>query len=353
MRPGWSRRRLAVAARSWLSTSVLLVLVAATASILANKSITNVVTSFLIYTSLVVGYQMFMGNSGIVSFGHVAFFGIGAYCAALLNIPPETKELALPALPTFLQQTQTGALPAIVIAAALSALVALVIGFAPSRMQAETMGIATFAVLVIVYTVIHNWEEVTRGGLGIYDIPPVMTPVYALLGLVIITGVALAYKASPYGLRIQGARDDPLAVESLGVHLVPERLFCFVVSAAVMGAGGAMWAHNARAFGPASFYFRDTFNIIAMMIVGGSASVTGAIVGSAVVTVVSELMRFAENGIVIGMIEVPQIHGAVQLSVALLILATLFLRPTGIMGTGELILPFSQWARDFKKWIRR
>jgi len=350
---GWSRRRLVGAARSWLSLSILLTLVVVITSILENKSITIIVTSFLIYTSMVVAYQMFMGNSGIVSFGHVAFFGIGAYSAALLNIPPEIKEVVLSSLPTILRQTQTGALPAIVIAAAFSGVVALLIGLVLSRMREDAMGIATFALLVIVYTVIHNWEEVTRGGLGLYDIPNVMTPVYALIGLMIIAGAALLFKASPIGLRIQGARDDPLAAQSLGVHLVPVRLFCFVLSAMVMSAGGAMWVHSVRAFGPASFFFRDTFRMIAMMIIGGQASVTGAIAGSTVVSVVSELMRFLERGMVIGTIQIPEIYGAVQISVALLILVTLILRPSGIMGSKELEFPFSQWIRNLNKRIRK
>jgi len=350
---GWSRRRLASAARSWLSLSVLLTLVVVIASILDSKSITLIVTSFLIYTSMVVAYQMFMGNSGVVSFGQVAFFGIGAYSAALLNIPPEIKEVALPSLPTILRQTQTGALLAIVIATAFSGVVALLIGTVISRMREDAMGIATFALLVIVYTIIHNWGEVTRGGLGLYDIPKVMTPVYALIGLIIIAGVALLYKASPIGLRIQGAREDALAAQSLGSHLVPVRLFCFVLSAMVMGAGGGMWAHSIRAFGPASFFFRDTFNMIAMMVIGGQASVTGAIAGSVVVAVVSELMRFPEKGMVIGTIQIPKIYGAVQLSVALLILVTLILRPSGIMGSKELEFPFSQCIRNLNKRIRK
>jgi branched-chain amino acid transport system permease protein len=350
---GWSRRRLSGAARSWLSVSILLALVVAIASIWGNRSFTIIVTTFLIYTSMVVAYQMFMGNSGIVSFGHVAFFGIGAYTAALLNIPPEVKEVALPSLPTILQQTQTGALLAILIASVFSGLIALLIGIVISRMREDAMGIATFALLVIVYTVIHNWEEVTRGGLGLYDIPNVMTPVYALIGLTIILGVALLYKASPAGLRIQGAREDPLAAQSLGCHLTPVRLLCFVLSAMIMAAGGGMWAHNIRAFGPASFFFRDTFNMIAMMIIGGQASVTGAVAGSAVVAVVSELMRFPEKGMVIGTIQIPAIYGAVQLSVALIILVTLILRPSGIMGAKELEIPFSQWIKKLNKRIRK
>lgn len=350
---GWSRRRLASAARSWLSLIILLSLLVVVENIFKNKSFTLIVTNFLIYTSMVVAYQTFMGNSGIVSFGQVAFFAVGAYSAAILNIPPEIKEVALPSITPFLQQVQTGALLAIVIATALSGLVALIIGIVITRMDVDAMGIATFAMLVIVYKVIHNWKEVTRGGLGLYDIPNVMTPVFALIGLIIIVGVSLLYKASPIGLRMLGTREDPLAAQSLGNNPVPVRLFCFVLSGMVMGAGGGMWVHSIRAFGPASFFFQDTFNMIAMMVIGGQASVTGAIVGSGVVAVVSEIMRFPEKGMVIGTIQIPVIYGAVQLSVALLILVTLILQPAGIMGSKEIELRFSQWIKNLNKRIRK
>lgn len=350
---GWSRRRLVSAARSWLSLFIMAALLVIATNLIKNKSLTLVVTSFLIYTSLVIAYQIFMGNSGIVSFGQVAFFGIGAYSASILNIPPAVKEIALPAIPPFIQQMQTGAISAIILASILSGLVALLIGIVISRMEENAMGIATFALLVIVYTVIHNWKAVTRGGLGVYGIPNVMTPNFALVGLMIIVGVALLYKASPLGLFVQGAREDPLAAKSLGNHLVPVRLFCFVVSAMVMAAGGGMWAHHVRAFGPASFFFHDTFNMIAMMVIGGQASVSGAIFGSGVVTIVSEAIRPLETGLVIGKTQIPEFYGAVQFSLAVLILVTLILRPEGIMGVKEFNIPFSQWKKKLTIWKRK
>ncbi len=346
---GWSRRRLADALSSWLSVIILLTLLVVAGIIFKNKSYTIILTNFLIYTSMVVAYQVFMGNSGIMSFGQVAFFAVGAYTAALLNIPPAIKEVALPSLTPFFQQLQIGALGAIAAGIVLSGLVSLVIGIVMTRMDVDAMGIATFALLVIVYKIIHNWKAVTRGGLGLYDIPAVMTPTYALIGLVIIMGISLLYKASPIGLKMQGTREDPLAAQALGNNLMPIRLFCYVLSAMVMGAGGGMWVHSLRAFGPGNFFFADTFNMISMMVIGGQASVTGALVGSGVVTVVSEIMRFPEKGMVIGSIQIPTIYGAVQLSVAVLILVTLIINPAGIMGSKELDFRFMNWIKKLNK----
>lgn len=350
---GWSRRRLADALSSWLSVIILLALFVVAATIFKNKSFTIVLTNFLIYTSMVVAYQIFMGFSGIVSFGQVAFFAVGAYTAAILNIPPDIKEVALPSLTPFIQQMQTGALVAILMGTVIAGLVALLIGIVITRMDPDAMGIATFAILVIVYKVIHNWKAVTRGGLGLYDIPAVMTPTYAMIGLVVIVGVSLLFKASPIGLKMLGAREDPLAAQSLGNNLRPVRLFCYVLGGLAMGAGGGMWVHSIRAFGPGSFFFQDTWNMISMMVVGGQASVTGGIVGAGVVTVVSELMRFPEMGIVIGSIQIPALFGAVQLSVAFLLLATLALKPAGIMGSKEIDFRVLNWIKYLNKRIRK
>lgn len=349
----WSRRRLADALSSWLSVIILLALPVAVATLLPNKSFTVILTNFLIYTSMVVAYQMFMGNSGIVSFGQVAFFAVGAYTAALLSIPPDIKEVALPTLPPLIQQVQYSALGAIAVGTLLAGLVALLIGIVITRMEVDAMGIATFALLVIVYKVIHNWKAVTRGGLGLYDIPDVMTPTYAMIGLAVIVGVSLLFKASPIGLILQGSREDALAAQSLGNNLIPVRLFCYVLSAMVMAAGGGMWVHSVRAFGPGTFFFHDTWNMISMMVIGGQASVTGGIVGSSILTLVSELMRFPEQGMVIGPIQIPELYGAVQLSVALLLLATLIINPAGIMGSNEIDFRKINWIKNLIKRIRK
>jgi branched-chain amino acid transport system permease protein len=227
-----------------------------------------------------------------------------------------------------------------------------VIGLVITRMQPDAMGISTFALLVIVYTVFQNWEPVTRGGKGIYDVPGVMTPISGMVGLMVIMGVALLFKASPPGLRLQGVRDDPLAAQSLGIDPERARLVGWVLSAALMAAGGAMWAHNVTAFGHHSFFFRDTFAIIAMLIIGGQASVTGAIVGCAVISVVSEVMRYPERGMAIGSIQIPELYGAVQLTIAILILVALILRPSGMLGTRELMFPIWQRIRNLNKRTR-
>jgi len=346
VREGWSHRRLVGAVRAWLSLSIVQVLFAGAILLWGTRSITRMSTNFFIVTALVVALQVFVGNSGIVSFGHVAFFGIGAYVTAILTIPPQIKEDALLSLPPLLQQTQQGLLVTVLVGAVLAGVVAFTIGLAFARMEEGAMAMATLALLVMMHTVFANWKGVTRGTVGVYGIPRNVTLITALVGVVVIQGVALLFKASPTGLRLQATRDDPLAAQSLGIDVVHARLAGWIVSALLMGAGGSLWAQNILAFGPDQFFYAETFTLLSMLVIGGLGSVTGAVAGSAMVTVVSELLRNVEEGVAIGsVVRIPELPGAVQLTVALLIMVILILRPSGLLGQREIAPTFPLWSR--------
>jgi branched-chain amino acid transport system permease protein len=215
--------------------------------------------------------------------------------------------------------------------------VALITGLALSRMAEGAMAMATLALLVMLHTIFANWEPVTRGTIGVYGIPRNVTVFNAWVSTVVISGLALLFKASPAGLCLQASRDDPLATRMLGVSVVKTRLAGWVLSALLMGAGGAMWAQNHLAFGPNQFYYAETFTLLSMLVIGGICSVSGAIAGVAVVTVVGELLRGLENGLTIGTwFTLPELPGVVQMTIALLIIVVLILRPQGLLGLNEL-----------------
>ncbi len=339
----WSRRRIREMVTTWTVLSLMLGIIAAATAFWDDSSTTRLVTDFMILCVMVVALQTFVGNSGIVSFGHVAFFGIGAYAAALVTISPRIKANALPNLPSFLQQLQFDFTGAVLAGACLAFLIALVTGLALARMAEGAMAMATLALLVMMHSIFANWEAVTRGTIGVYGIPRNITIFNAWLWACICGGVALLFKASPVGLYLQATRDDPLAAGTLGVSVVRSRAIGWAMSALLMGTGGALWAQNNLAFGPNQFYYAETFTLLSMLVIGGLASVSGAFIGAAAVTVVGELLRGLENGLTIGSwITIPELPGIVQMTIALLIIVTLILRPQGIMGLKELNLPFLQ-----------
>ncbi len=349
MTAGWSRTRAASAVGAALALAILLTLGAVGVDLWGDLGFIRVTTNFFVVAGLVVALQVFVGNSGIVSFGHVAFFGTGAYVAALASIPAGIKAVQLPSLPGAIQDFQSGLAVAVGLGAAAALVLALVTGVALARMQETAMAMATLALLVMTHNVFTNWDQVTRGTIGIFGIPRQVTIWIALGGAIAAVILALAFKASPVGLALQATRDDPVAARSLGIDVVRVRLLGWTASALLMGGMGALWAENALAFGPDEFFFTETFTLLSMLVIGGMASVSGAVVGAAVVTAATEVLRNVERGLTVGPLHLPELPGAVELVIALLIMVILISRPAGLLGSWEFRVPFDTIGRSQRK----
>lgn len=307
---------------------VPLVLVAIVAQTAATPALSRTIVNFLIALVLVLAIQLFAGNSGIVSFGHVAFMGVGAYVAAFLTIPPAIKASILPALPAVLARQELGLVPSLLIAGAAGAVVAGLFGLALTRMEETAMATATFALLLLFDVVVENWTDITRGSVGLFGIPAATSTWTALALAIGALVLARAFRESDLGLKLRASRGDPVAASALGVRVVRLRWIAWTLSGGVMAVGGALWAQYNFAFGPAQFSFAQTFGLLAMLIVGGLGSVSGAVLGAALITVASELLRRAEEGI--------GVPGLSQITIALLILLVLYRRPHGLLGFSEL-----------------
>ena len=322
--PAWLARSVRGTARL---TGPLLAL-ALVANAVATPAELRVVVNFFVALVLVLSIQSFSGNSGIVSFGHVAFMGVGAYTAALLTIPPAIKRFILPELPSVIAHAHVGFLQAVLISTVVGALVAAVIGVPLTRMQEGAMAMATIGVLVIFFVVFDNWDAVTRGSTGVFGIPRNTSLLSAVLLSLIAIFVCRVFRESNAGLKLRASRADPVAAEALGANVVHLRYVAWVLSGAIMGMGGAIWAQYNLAFDPKQFFFTQTFNLLAMVVVGGLASVSGAVIGAATVTLTTEIMRRIEDSV--------GVPGLTQMAVALLILLILYRRPDGLVGRSEV-----------------
>ena len=291
---------------------------------------------FLINVMLVVSFQLFIGNSGIVSFGHIAFMGVGAYTTALITIPQAVKAVQLPALPHALATAEQSFLPAIIASALLCAVLAAVFGGGIIRMTESTMAMATLALLVVAHTLFLNWDGITRGTLGLFGIPVRSTIAISTIAAIVFIFLGRLYKESGPGLRLRAAREDPLSSASGGTHVVRTRYAAWILSAAMVGAVGSIWAQSVIAFDANQFYFTLTFSTLAMLVIGGRASVTGAVAGAAIVTFVSDSLSRVEQGVSIGPWQLPRITGTVQFVIALLIIFMLIWRPEGLFDRWEV-----------------
>ena len=285
----------------------------------------------------VIGYQVFVGNTGIISFGHPAFVAIGAYTAGVLVMPLDLKALLLPDLPVWLAGVAVGPVTAIVAGGLITLLFALVVGPAVLRLSGSAAGIMTFGLLVIVNELIRNAPSITKGNQTFFGIPRgIHSPeVYVALALSLLMGIA--FKFSRAGLHARAVRDEPLAAASAGIGLIRARMGAWCLSAFICGASGAMLAQNLTAFSPSSFYVAFVIPLMLMAVLGGLNSVFGAVVGTILISAWQQIMRGLEGAHlpVVGWTMPP---GIADLSLGLGFLILLRLRPQGLLGNLEVSL---------------
>ncbi len=286
----------------------------------------------LINLVVVIGLWIFIGNSGVLSFGHIGFMAIGAYTSALLTIPEVTKAFLLPQLPGLLRDTTLSAVPATAIAVLVVGAIAVVVGMPLMRLSGLAASIATLSGLIIVNVVISNWTALTAGTGTLARIPTTTNVGSALVVALGAMAVGFAFRQSRAGLRLRASREDLVAAQASGVREVRLRLLAFTISAMVVAAGGTLYAHDLGSISPDAFYFETTFLTIAMLVVGGMNSLLGAVVGTATISVISEILSRLENS---GALPV----GTQGVVLSLVVIAILILRPQGITRGREAELP--------------
>ena len=301
------------------------------------------VTLGLVNVVAVVGLYVFMGNSGILTFSAVGFMGVGAYTSALLTMPAMMKATFLPDLPAWLSAAEIPAVAGAFAGGAVAAMLALVAGAPLMRLSGIGASIATLSLLVIAYIGLGNWTSVTGGQTSLMGLPRHVDLWSAAAWAVGAVAVAFAYQETRWALALRAAREDEVAARASGVRVVPLRLVAFVLSAFLSGIAGALYAHYLGTLRIELFYLDATFVLLTMLVVGGMRSLTGAVVGTAVISVLTEVLRLLEAGIAVlgtaAIVAAPPGLGDVVL--AALMLLILVFRPKGITGGREIGLPGS------------
>lgn len=312
----------------------------------------RVALTFLINLVAVLGFQVFMGNSGVPTFGHVGFVAIGAYTAAVVSTPTErkTSPSLIPDAPSFLLNAEFGFIPSMLMGILMAVLIAGVVGLVIVRLRGGSAAIATLALLLIIRTVLGNWEDITRGPKTWSGIPEFTTIWVALLVAIAAIFVARFFRESGIGLRLRASRTDELASSAVGVDIARARYVSWVLSAGIAGAAGVLWAHYFLSLAPQDFFFTLTFLYIVMVIIGGP-SVSGAVLGAGAITLVTEFVRRSETGgIQFGPLDFDQVFGLTPVVLGLLVLLTVIKRPEGIFGRWELDEVVGKANARFRAW---
>jgi branched-chain amino acid transport system permease protein len=317
-----------------LAPAFLIVVVAVVGTIVSTSTQTYVVRT-LVNVTIVVALYVFIGNSGVLSFGHVSFVAVGAWAAGILSMPTEEKPAIMPHLAGFLRDNTVGNVPSLAIAAAVGGVFALVVGLPLMRLSGLAAGIATFGVLEITHNVLRYWETIGPG-LNTFSAVPETTGLFqATIGALIAVGVAFAYQRGRYGRMLRATREDAAAARAVGVSVYRQRLVGFALSGAVAGLAGGLYVHLLPV-NTESVYLDLTFITLAMLVIGGATSLWGAVVGAVAVGAVDSFLAEAENGIrIFGQgLDLPQ--GTRIVVVGALMALVLILRPNGLTGGREL-----------------
>ncbi len=291
----------------------------------------------LVSVSIVVALYVFVGNSGVLSFGHISFVAVGAYLSGILTLDVEQKNLILPTMFAVLRHSHTGTAASLLLAAAAGALFALIVGVPLMRLSGLPAGIATFAVLGITTNIISYWDKIGPGVTALSLVPTNGIWTF-MVGALIAIAIAFAYQISPFGRKLRATREDPLAAQASGIHVHRQRLYAFVISGALAGFAGGLLVHELGSITPDQVAVELTFTTLAMLVVGGVSSLFGAVLGALLISGLNSFLADAEQGVTIGFhLTLPT--GTRLVTIGAVMALVLILRPSGLTGGREMRLP--------------
>ena len=275
----------------------------------------DVLVAVLFATSL----HFIMGPAGMHSFGHAAYFGLGAYAAALL-----TRELALPMLGV------------LVVAPAVAALGALIVGWFSVRLSGVYLAMLTLAFAQIAWAIVYQWDDFTGGSNGLTGVwPPAWAAErshYYLLTLILVAAGVLALRRilfSPFGQAMRAARDSPLRADAIGIDVRSVQWTAFVIAGLFAGLAGALFAFSKGGASPESLSVGRSVDGLVMVLLGGVQTLAGPVVGAATFTWLHDLVARSTE------------YWRAMLGGVILVLVLLF--PQGIAG----------FAQQLGAWLQR
>jgi len=281
---------------------------------------------------LATSLNLINGFTGQFSIGHAGFMAVGAYSSAYFTVN-YGKQLES----TFSFLGEIGAssiilIIAIVIGAIVAAIAGAIVGIPSLRLKGDYLAIVTLGFAEIIRIVILNIDAV--GGATGYQVPGyanfLWIGIFAVITIVVVHNIV----KSDAGRALVSIREDELAAEAMGVNTTRYKVTSFVISSAFAGIAGVLFAHYNKFLSTNDFQFIKSFEIIIMIVLGGMGSMTGAVVGAIVVTLLPELLRQLPD-IQLGSTTF-QFADLRLVIFALILIFTMILRPQGIFGTAEI-----------------
>lgn len=238
-----------------------------------------------IYSILACSLNLISGVAGQVSMGHAAFCGIGAYTSALLAVNF--------GLPWWV---------CVIVAMLFAAVAGMLIGLPALRLQGGYLVICTVGFNELVRLILLNWTPLTRGPMGITNIPrPAFFGIeihtgtqYLLLAITLLLITYLFLRSivqSKFGRNLWAIKEDETAAEAMGIHVHREKVIAFTIAAGLAGIAGSLLAHYMVYIAPSMFHGDNSTTYLSMVVLGGMGNLAGSIIAALILTVVPELLR--------------------------------------------------------------
>jgi len=272
-----------------------------------------------IYAILSVSLNLIAGYTGLISIAHAAFYGVGAYVAALMALKLHSPFLIN-----------------VVCAVILSGFLGVLVGIPSLRIRGDYFVIATFAFQVITFSVLNNWVSFTGGPMGLPGIPqPTLfgLTISSHIGFLLMMGLLCAITLwvthqlvkSPFGRVLKAIREDEVFAQAVGKNVAAYKVIVFVISAGTASVAGVMYAYYISFIDPTSFTVMESIFILSIVIMGGAGSFWGPVVGAVLLVTMPEVLRFVgmPSAIAANMRQI--IYGG-------LLVAFMMWRPQGLMG---------------------
>ena len=289
----------------------------------------------LVKVAIVVALYVFIGNSGVLSFGHVSFVAVGAWTAGVLTVPEDQKRITMPGLAHFLLTTNVGNAASLALAAVVGGVFAFAVGLPLMRLSGLAAGIATFGVLEITNNVL-TYEQRIGPGLNAFSSVPSTTGIWqAAIGGIICVAVAYAYQRTRFSR----------------ISIYRQRLLAFALSGALAGFAGGLYVHL-QPLQAGGLSLDLTFVTLAMLVVGGSGSLLGAVVGALALNGIFSFFSAATNTVDVFGWSLTVPSGTAELALGALMAIVLILRPSGLTGGRELSLPRPRAVADLPEKAR-
>lgn len=240
-------------------------------------------TNVFIFAIFAMSYDLLLGYTGIVSFGHAMFFGIGSYCIAIFMRKVDDSYLNV--------------LLAILLTVVLCALLSLLIGILTLRLKSHFFAMLTLAVAGLLLVLAEKWRSLTMGGEGFtFPIPDLFKDrvslyLIALIAMILTYLFLRRFTDSPMGKVLVAIRENERRVESLGYQVIHYKIIANVIAGVIAGLSGVLYAISLRFVNTAVFSIEVTLDALMMTIIGGVGTLIGAIVGSGLIELAQHSLK--------------------------------------------------------------